>query len=128
MLYTVQTDRDMETTCNALQEAVARHKFGVLHVHDLKQTMERKGVDFEHPCRIFEVCNPHQAKRVLDRNLSMSTTLPCRISVYECDGQVTLATIRPTMQLQMLDAGDLAPVAQDVEDAILAIMNEAAGT
>ncbi len=33
---------------------MAKHKFGVLHVHDLKKTMAKKGVEFERECRIFE--------------------------------------------------------------------------
>ena len=28
--------------------------------------MAEKGVGSAHECRIFEVCNPHQAKKVLD--------------------------------------------------------------
>ena len=127
MLYSVVTDKDLETACNDLQEAVTRHKFGVLHVHNLKATMAKKGVEFEHECQIFEVCNPHQAKKVLEQNLDISTTLPCRISVFEEKGQVKLSTIKPTMMLQMFGEEGLAGVAEEVEETIVAIMDEAGG-
>jgi uncharacterized protein (DUF302 family) len=48
---------------------VARHHFGVLGVHDLKAAMAKKGVDFCRDCRVFEICNPHQAKKVLEATL-----------------------------------------------------------
>ncbi len=43
-----------------------KHKFGVLHIHDLQATMKKKGVDFPHACQVLEVCNPHHAARILD--------------------------------------------------------------
>ena len=75
---------------------MARHKFGVLGVHDLKAKMAEKGVEFARECRIYEVCNPQQARRVLERNMEISTALPCRVSVYEEGGITKLATIKPT--------------------------------
>jgi uncharacterized protein (DUF302 family) len=40
--------------------------------------MAKKGVEFAHECLIFEVCQPQQAKKVLEQNMSVSTALPCR--------------------------------------------------
>ena len=95
--------------------------------HDLKQTMAKKGVEFERECRIFEVCNPHQAKKVLEANIGISTALPCRISVYEENGQVQFATIQPTAMLGMFAAEGVESVAGEVEQTLKAIMAEAAG-
>ena len=94
MLHIVESSKPLERVVADLAEAVAANKFGVLGVHDLKQTMAKKGVAFERECRIFEVCNPHQAKTVLEANLEISTALPCRISVYEEGGMTKLATIQ----------------------------------
>jgi uncharacterized protein (DUF302 family) len=105
---------------------VAHHGFGVLGVHDLKAKMAEKGVPFARACRIFEVCNPHQAKRVLETNLQISTALPCRISVYEEGGKARLATIRPTALIGLYDTPELRSVAGEVEDALVKIMAEAA--
>ncbi len=65
----IESQKPMDRVAKDLEEAVARHQFGVLGVHDLKATMAKKGVDFSPECRIFEVCNPHQAKKVLEANL-----------------------------------------------------------
>jgi uncharacterized protein (DUF302 family) len=105
---------------------VARHKFGVLGVHDLKAKLAEKGVPFARECRIFEVCNPHQAKKVLEANLEISTALPCRISMYEEGGKTKLATIRPTALIELYRSPELKQVAQEVEDTMAKIMAEAA--
>ena len=93
MLHIVESTKPLARLAADLEQAVARHKFGVLGVHDLKAKMAEKGVPFARECRIFEVCNPHQAKKVLETNLEISTALPCRISVYE-EGGKTKLTLR----------------------------------
>jgi uncharacterized protein (DUF302 family) len=51
----------------ALQAAVQANHFGVMPVHNLKETMAKKGVEFAHECLIFEVCQPQQAKNNADK-------------------------------------------------------------
>ncbi len=126
MLFTVKTSKSIAVTAADLEAAVLANQFGVMHVHDLKQTMAKKGVEFSRECRVFEVCQPLQAKRVLEANMGVSTALPCRISVYEEDGKTVLATLRPTQLLAMFDAPDLNSVASEVETTMFKIMREAA--
>ena len=104
---------------------MVEHKFGVMTVHNLKETMKKKGVEFEKECRIFEVCNPHQAKRVLENDMKISTALPCRISVFSEGGKVMLATLKPTALISQFNVPDLQPVAKEVEETLIQIMNQA---
>ena len=106
-----------------VDEATALH---VMQVHNLKETMVKKGVEFARECLIFEVCQPQQAKKVLDQNMSVSTALPCRISIYEEGGKTILATLKPTTLLAMFNTPQLKGVAQEVENTIIKIMQEAA--
>jgi len=126
MLHIVESRKSLDRVVKDLEAAVARHKFGVLGVHDLKAKMAEKGVEFARECRIFEVCNPHQAKKVLDANLAISTALPCRISVYEEGGITKLATIKPTALIALYATPELKAVAEDVETTLERIMGEAA--
>jgi uncharacterized protein (DUF302 family) len=128
MLIKVSTDKSMSDAAAALQAAVQANHFGVMQVHNLKETMAKKGVEFEPECLIFEVCQPQQAKKVLDQNMSVSTALPCRISIYEEGGKAILATLKPTTLLAMFNTPQLEGVAQEVEDTIVKIMNEAASS
>ena len=126
MLIQLSTDKTVKETAAALQIAVPAHKFGIMQVHDLKETMWKKGVEFDHECLIFEVCQPEQAKKVLLENMGISTALPCRISVYEEGGRTVLASLKPTMLLGMFNAPQLKDVAMEVEETLLKIMTEAA--
>lgn len=125
MLFILSTDKTVSETAAALQAAVEANHFGVMQVHNLKETMAKKGVEFAHECLIFEVCQPQQAKKVLEQNMSVSTALPCRISVYEENGKTVLATLKPTTLLAMFNVPQLQQVAQEVEDTLVKIMREA---
>src|SRR4030066_2137079 len=107
MLYEIESKKSIDQVCQDRKKAVANHKFGVMTVHNLKETMKKKGVEFDPECRIFEVCNPHQAKRVLEKNMKLSTALPCRISVFTEGGKVKLATIGPTALILQFNTHEL---------------------
>ena len=128
MLMKISTDKTLSETAAALQAAVPANHFGVMQVHNLKETMAKKGVAFARECLIFEVCQPQQAKKVLDQDMSVSTALPCRISLYEEDGKTILATLKPTVLLAMFHTPQLKGVAQEVEDTLVKIMSEAANS
>ncbi len=125
MLFKVESSKKLEPLCQDLEKAVVAHKFGVMTVHDLRETMKKKGVQFDRPCRIFEVCNPLQAKKVLEKNMDLSAFLPCRISVYTEGEKTILATLKPTELISLMNMPDLQPVAKEVEDTLIQIMKEA---
>lgn len=127
MVYQVKSSKPLDEIERAVQESAARHRFGVIAVHDLQDTMKKKGAELGMECRIFEVCNPVQAKKVLEADGAISTALPCRISVYGSNGSYTLATMRPTEMMKAFGKPEIAPVAQEVEDVIFAMMRDAAG-
>ena len=125
MLYVRETQGTVDDVVAKLQEAAAANKFGVLQVIDLKEKMVAKDVAFGPECRILEVCNPNQAKKVLEVNPAISTALPCRISVYEQAGTVKVATLRPTALLDLFGNPALQPVAREVEETIIKIIDSA---
>ena len=128
VIYQREAKGSIEETGARLEAAVKEHQFGIIGVVDLRAKMREKGVDFGPACRIYEVCNPHKAKQVLESDLTISTALPCRISLYEEGGTTRMATILPEAMLGMFGADDLAPVAAEVEATIKAIMDDAAGS
>jgi uncharacterized protein (DUF302 family) len=126
MLYTIESSKNIDEVGMALEEAIKKRKFGVLTVHNLKETLAKKGVELNKECRIFEVCNPLQAKKVLEANAEISTALPCRISVFIENDKTKLSTIRPTVMLSMYPNPELKEMAKEVEKVILDAMDEAA--
>lgn len=122
------TPDTIDEVCRRIPEIAQKHKFGVLGMHDLRERMAAKGVAFDRECRVFEVCNPQQAKEVLTGAMEISTALPCRISVYQEAGLTVLATLKPTKLLGIFDAANAAGAATHVEETLCRIMEEAAGS
>ncbi|MBC8876462.1 MAG: DUF302 domain-containing protein [Planctomycetes bacterium] len=122
------TNKSLDELARDLEAATNDHGFGVLAVHDLRAKMAAKGVPFDRPCQVFEVCNPEKAKAVLTQDMAISTVLPCRISVYATDAgdQLELATLEPTAVLSMFNRPELEPEAREVEDTLRSIMAQAA--
>lgn len=126
MYYTVTSAKTFEQACSDLDAAVKRHGFGVLHVHDIGQTLRSKGQNFSEQCRVFEVCNPAQAARVLASDMRLNMALPCRISVYTQGGQTLIGMIKPTDMLAMLSQDPaLAQVAREVDEKTTLMIDEA---
>ncbi len=125
MLIQLATDKTVTQAASDVEASVRANHFGVLQVMNFKEIMAKKGVEFARECMIIEVCQPDQAKKVLDSEMRISTALPCRISVFEEGGKTIVATIKPTKLLAMFEVPNLEPVAQEVEDTMIKIMNEA---
>lgn len=127
MYYVVETTKPFEQAATDLAAAVAAHGFGVLHVHDLGNTLRSKGLAFERQCQVFEVCNPQQAAAVLATDMRLNMALPCRISVYTEGGKTQIGMIRPQPMLGALSADPaLTAVAAEVENTLVRVIDEAA--
>lgn len=126
MYYIVDSTKSFDQASADLEAAVTRHGFGVLHIHDLGATLRSKGIPFAEQCRVFEVCNPIQASKVLSTDMRLNMALPCRISVYSEHGQTKLGLIRPVDLLAGLSSDPaLAEVAREVEEKTMLMVDEA---
>ena len=126
MYYIIETDKSFDQASADLESAVKRHGYGVLHIHDLGATLRSKGIAFDEDCKVFEVCNPGQAAKVLSADMRLNMALPCRISVFTEKGKTKIGLINPVQMLSTLsqDAG-IAQVAKEVEEQTIQMVNEA---
>jgi uncharacterized protein (DUF302 family) len=126
MYYIVETKKSFDQASKDLEAAVVSHGFGVLHVHDLGTTLRGKGIAFDEDCKIFEVCNPGQAAKVLATDMRLNMALPCRISVFTEKGATKIGLIKPGQMLATIspDAA-LSQIAQEVEEKTILMVDEA---
>ena len=126
MYYIVETGKTFDLAVADLESAVKNHGFGVLHVHDLGNTLRSKGIAFDEQCKVFEVCNPLQAAKVLATDMRLNMALPCRISVFTENGKTKIGLIKPAPMLATL-SGDatLLQVAKEVEEKTILMVDEA---
>jgi len=126
MYYIVPTSKPFDQASTDLEAAVLRHGFGVLHIHDLGATLRGKGIAFEEECKVFEVCNPAQAAKVLALDMQLNMALPCRISVFTENGVTRIGMIRPLPMLSLLSQdASLMQVAKEVEEKTMQMIEEA---
>jgi len=126
MYYIVESKKTLEQASNDLETAVKNHKFGVLHVHDIGATLRGKGFDFADQCKVFEVCNPGQASKVMATDMRLNMALPCRISVYSEKGKTMIGMIKPEPMLEMLSKdANLGKIAKEVQADMIKMIDEA---
>jgi uncharacterized protein (DUF302 family) len=127
--FILDTPKSFEEACSDLKAAVASHDFGLLAVHDLAATLRSKNINFSENCRVFEVCNPQQAAKVLKTDMSLNMALPCRISVYTEAGQTRIGMIKPADLLRDLSGlPELMDIAHEVDSSMTAMILEAASS
>ena len=126
MYYLVETTKSFEQAAADLEAAVIGHGFSVLHVHDIGATLRRKGIDFDKNCKIFEVCNPVQAAKVLAVDIRLNMALPCRISVFSENEKTFIGLIKPVQMITSLSQdSSLLEVAREVEQKSILMIDEA---
>ena len=126
MYYVVETNKPFEQASTDLEAAVKSNSFGVLHIHNIGNTLRSKGITFAEQCRVFEVCNPVQAAKVLATDMRLNMALPCRISVYTENNKTKIGMIKPAQILASLSQDPaLAVIAKEVEATAIKIINEA---
>jgi len=125
MYYIVETEKTFEQAATDLDIAVKEHGFGVLHIHNIGETLRNKGVEFAQDCKVFEVCNPQQAAKVLSTDMRLNMALPCRISVFTENNKTKIGLIKPQEMLAALSQDEsLAEVAKQVEEKTIQMIDQ----
>ncbi len=93
MIYKITTDKSVQTVKNELQVKAKEHGFGILGSYEFRKILQNKGFEIKKDIAVYELCNPSAAQEALNDIAEISVFLPCRLSIYEENGQTVLATI-----------------------------------
>lgn len=124
MIYEVKTNKSFEKSVEDLKENLSNHSFGVLWELNFKDKLEEKGLEFDKNFKIFEVCNPKQAKEILDKNIEVGYFLPCKIVIYENDNSISIGMPKPTSLIEMVNDDELSNISIEVEKELKAAIDE----
>ncbi len=124
MLYIEKSEKSVQEVVDKIQEIISNYKFGVLHIHNINETLNSKGFDFKNECQVLDICNPNVASTFLGQDMSISSIMPCKISIYNENGETLIAT---NSVVQLVDDinPDLVDLAQDTQETILKIIEDA---
>ncbi len=124
--YEVKSRKSFNEAVESLKNSLSKVGFGVLWELNFKDKLKEKGFDFDHNFKILEVCNPKQAKEVLDRDLEVGYFLPCKIVVYQKESTVFIGMVRPTGLIDMIGKNEISMIAKVVEKDLAEAINDAA--
>ena len=123
MQYVEVSNKSVQEVVDSIKEISSKYKFGVQHVHNVKETLKSKGIDLGNECQIVDICNPIIAQKLLSEDMSLSIIMPCKISVYTQDGE-TMIAMNSLVQLVDDINPDLIDIAQDAQELLLEIIDE----
>lgn len=121
--YKVASPYPFEQTVAKFKEALAKEQFGILWELNFKDKLQEKGLEFDTDFKVMEACNPKKAQEVLMKNLEAGYFLPCKVVVYDLDGQVYMGMLSPTSLIKTIGDDSLMEIAQSVEDSLKKAMN-----
>lgn len=117
--YTTNVPLSFGEVLQKLEKSLKTEQFGVLWQFDIKEKLQEKGVEFNKKFVVLEVCNPEEAKRVLEEEIIAGYFLPCKIVVYEENGQTKIGLPKPTALISMVENEHLKKFAADIEKRLI---------
>ncbi|MEH7303337.1 DUF302 domain-containing protein [Neobacillus drentensis] len=123
--YTVESNKSLPEAVKAVEEALKEEKFGVLWSFNIQEKLKEKGVDLEKEYIVLEVCNPHEAKRVLMENNLVGYFLPCKVVVYRDENQTKIGMPKPSALMNMVAEEKIVGIATDIENRLISCLEKA---
>ncbi len=120
--YTITTKKDFDLAISTVQEEIAKAGFRVLCIHDVRKTLDEKGFKIK-PMRIIEFCNAKSAYAVLQADIKIGLCLPCKINVYNKDGQTFISGMRPTILPKFFPEAQLGALPEEIDKLIKIIID-----
>lgn len=107
-----------------IEEALKTEGFGVLTEIDIQATMKKK-LDKDYlPHTILGACNPVYADKVLSLEPSISTMLPCNVTMRQLeDGRIEVATIDPAAAMSAVGNPALEVHAVEVQEKLQHVLD-----
>lgn len=123
--YTVESQKTFEEAIDSIEVALKEEGFGVLWKFNIPETLAKKGVELDKEFMVLEVCNPHEAKRVLSENSLVGYFLPCKIVIYKEQNQTKIGMPKPSSLIGLVSDENLIEIAQDIETRLIKCINQA---
>ncbi|MFT6500009.1 MAG: hypothetical protein ACJASQ_000116 [Crocinitomicaceae bacterium] len=107
-----------------VEEELQKEGFGVLTEIDIQATMKKK-LDKDYlPHVILGACNPVYADKVISIEPTISTMLPCNVTLRELgNGDVEVAVIDPSAAMGAVGNNDLETAANEVQIKLMKVLN-----
>ena len=107
-----------------VEEELKKEGFGVLTEIDIQATMKNKLGKAYLPHLILGACNPVFADKVISIEPTISTMLPCNVTLRELEnGDVEIAIVDPSVAMDSNGNDGLEFLANEVQEKLMNVLN-----
>lgn len=118
IVYEKSTGKNLTDAIGSLTSNLKENGFGVLWQLNFKDKLREKGLELRDDFVVLEVCNPKQAKEVLDQNIHIGYVLPCKMVVRTENDKTYIGMASPEVLLGLFESPELAEAAEKVGEAL----------
>ena len=118
LVYEKSTNKSLTEAISSLESNLKESGFGILWQLNFKDKLQEKGLEFKDDFVILEVCNPKQAKEVLEENIQIGYVLPCKMVVRREGDKTYIGMTSPEVLIGLFEGSDLKEVAKKVEESL----------
>lgn len=118
IVFEKSTEKGLDEAIKSLEENLKENSFGVLWKLNFKDKLKEKGLEFENDFVVLEVCDPKQAKEVLEKNIHIGYVLPCKMVVRSENDKTYIGMTSPEKLIGLFDEPELKEVAKKVGESL----------
>ena len=118
IVYEKITTKNLNDSIKSLEDNLKKDGFGILWQLNFKKKLEEKGLEFKDDFVILEVCNPKQAKEVLEENIHIGYVLPCKMVVRSENNKTYIGMTSPEILIGLFESPELKEIAKKVEESL----------
>jgi uncharacterized protein (DUF302 family) len=118
-----KTSLPFEETVERVTTLLAEEGFGVLTKIDIQQKMKEKLGEEMSKYLILGACHPSSAYEAILSEIEIGLLLPCNVIIYEQEGVVFIAAIRPSVAMGFIDNPHIKQVAVNIEKSLEKIIS-----
>lgn len=122
--YTVKSGKSFDKAVESVVIESAKVGFRVLHIHNVKETVGKKGFVIE-PLKIIEICNAKNAYTAIQKDIRLALCLPCKINVYTKNGKTYISGMRPLLMKEIFPQVDIHDLTNEVDTLLCSIIDNA---
>ena len=118
IVYEKRTEKNLADAMESLKENLKKNKFGVLFELNFKDKLAEKDIELVDDYFILEVCNPEEAKKVLDKNIQAGYVLPCKMVVRSEGNDTYIGMTSAKALMSLYEESELIDFAEGIEETL----------
>ena len=114
----------IESITKKVTDACVEYKFSLLQTYIYQEILESKGFPIDRKVYIYEICQAKTASLMLTSNPEFSLFMPCKLAIYEHEGNTVISTMNMGIMLDAVSSNkELYASAVSLFNTLQTLMN-----